>query len=155
MGLRRVILSIACTAFAGLYATIAVADGGDCGTPLPTSLPLDGTVIASTCPSGSRQISAPPPSCQATGFPNPTTISSFTLAHPARVDFALVGFESFDAAMYVSGDGCGESGCGPELPAGDYCVVVTASPPSALGSCGCFALYSEADAETVFRDGFE
>ena len=154
MDLRKAILSIACSAFVGLYAISAAADGGDCGTPLPAPLPLNGTVIASTCPSGGRELSHPP-LCETTGFPSPMTISSFTLNHRARVDFALIGFESFDAAMYLSGDGCGDSGCGSELPAGRYCVVVTASPPSAEGSCGCFALFSEADAETVLRDGFD
>ncbi|MBO9662392.1 hypothetical protein [Dokdonella sp.] len=149
MDLRKAILSIGCSALIGLCAPAAMADSGDCDTPLPTALPLNGTVIASTCP---RSHQLP---CGPVDLPNPATTSRFSLDRPARVDFALAGVGPFDAAMYISGDGCEGPSCGPELPAGDYCVVVTASPPSALGSCGCFALLSDADVETVFRDGFE
>ena len=129
-----------------VYAGVAHAD---CVNPLPPTLPLNGVVTASTCPTDGNE------RCDWTAYPSPVTTSRFTLAQPSAVNFWLSGMGPFSPVLYLSGGVCDEGECGPELPAGTYCATVTASPESAIGSCGCFNLAVATTTDPLFDDGFD
>lgn len=118
---------------------------------LPPTLPLNGTVGADTC------LENPNDPCDSTVYPSPIATSRFTLDEPSTVNFMISGTTGgFQPALYLSGDNCGEGGCGPSLPAGSYCVTVTASEQSAIGSCGYFMLMVQTTAgEWIFGAGFD
>ena len=121
----------------------------DCENPLPPTLPLNGVVTASTCPTDGNE------RCDWIAYPSPVTTSRFTLAQPGEVNFWLSGMGPFSPVLYLSGGVCDEGECGPELRAGTYCATVTASPESANGSCGCFNLAVATTTDPLFDDGFD
>jgi hypothetical protein len=134
-----------------VFCALLCASGAraDCANPLPPTLPLNGVVTASTCSTDGNE------RCDWTAYPSPVTTSRFTLAQPSEVTFWLSGMGPFSPALYLSGGVCDEGECGPELPAGTYCATVTASPESAIGSCGCFNLAVATMADPLFDDGFD
>ena len=144
MGTRLLVLSIAAI-------SILAHAGAVRAQSLPPILPLNGTVGASTC---SENLNEP---CDATVYPSPIATSRFTLDEPSTVNFMISGVGSgFQPALYLSGDNCDGTACGPDLPAGSYCVTVTASEESAIGSCGYFMLaVSTTPGEWIFGAGFD
>lgn len=117
---------------------------------LPPTLPLNGMVIANTCPANEN------PPCNSADYSSPTSTALLTLDRTTTVDYALSGDGQFGPSLYISGGICDRGPCGVRLPAGNYCVTVTASPESAIGSCGCFVLLMDtSDPDALFLNGFD
>ena len=135
----------------GILAFSAIARAGGTGAQtLPPTLPLNGTVTASTC------VANPNDPCNSISYPSPIATSRFTLDQPSTVNFMIMGEAGYAPVIYLSGGECDDTACGPELPAGAYCVTVSADEESAIGSCGGFALAVETiGAEIIFSGGFE
>jgi hypothetical protein len=135
----------------GILAFSALARARDTGAQtLPPTLPLNGTVIANTC------VVNPNEPCNAISYPSPIATSRFTLDQPSTVNFMMWGEAGYAPVIYLSGDGCDDTACGPELPAGSYCVTVTADAESTIGSCGGFVLAVQTiGTEVIFSGGFE
>jgi len=134
----------------GILTYSAVGLAGDiCQPSLPPTLPLNGTVAANTCAANPNE------PCDSTTYPSPTATSRFTLDQASIVNFTMSGAPGYDPAIYLSGGECDEATCGPELPAGSYCLTVTASEESAIGACGCFTLMVETVEGAVFDNGFD
>ena len=144
MGRRLLVLGVAAI-------SILAHAGPACSQTLPPTLPLNGTVGADTC------VENPNEPCDSTVYPSPIATSRFTLDDASTVNFTISGTTgSFQPALYLSGDNCDRTGCGPDLPPGSYCVTVTASEESAIGSCGYFMLMVQTTAgEIIFGAGFD
>src|SRR5690348_4623621 len=99
----------------------ATAKAG-CG-PMPPILPLNGFADGGTC--GGNQNEA----CNDVQYPNPTATARFTLDTPSTMSIAISGGTAgFMPIGYLSGGVCDDGACLPHLPAGSYCLTVTASP---------------------------
>jgi hypothetical protein len=96
-------------------------------------------------------------------YDSPISTSTLILDSSSSISYTtqVIGPPTFTPALYISGGicdvlQCNSSGPLPDLPAGSYCVTVTASAFDAMGSCGCFALLMDAAAPNmIFADGFE
>ena len=142
----RYFLVVGIVAFAALVpAGIATAQG------FPAELPLNGSVASTTCGGNPNE------PCSAASYPNPTVTSRFTLDQPSTVNMMLMGQPGYSPVIYLSGDGCEDGGCGSDLPAGSYCVTITADEGSAPGSCGPFtiAVATTVSDETIFNGSFD
>jgi hypothetical protein len=120
---------------------------------MPPILPLNGDVFAGTCTDSGNG------PCNEVQYPSPIATSRFTLDEPSTMEFVIssVGAPAWTPTIYLSGGVCDEGPCGPHLPAGSYCMTVTASPFDGDGACGCFGLHVETavDDDTLFRSFFE
>jgi len=136
---------------AGMIAISFLAHAGEaCAQALPPTLPLNGTVTADTC------VQNPNDPCDSNSYPSPIATSRFTLDEPSTVNFTMSGSSpGFDPVIYLSGGECDDTDCGPDLSAGTYCVTVTASPASVIGSCGSFTLAVETVGGVIFGAGFD
>jgi hypothetical protein len=138
-------------------ASIQAFAGIVCPTSLPNPLPLDQTIEANTC---AVQGSTP---CSSTTYESPISTTTLTLDSASAVSVALTaaGPPGFSPTLYVSGGICDVVQCYsnaplPPLPAGSYCMTVTASPFDSMGACGCFAISVHASVlDSIFDDGFE
>lgn len=131
---------------------VAISQGDPCqSNALPNPLPLNGEATTSTCAPDVN------PVCSTVSYPYPRSSTKLILNEPGTVTFALQGWNvpPFTPALYVSDGPCDVEDCGSVLPAGEYCVTVTADPTSALGTCGCFTLQVITTTDALFRDGFE
>lgn len=127
----------------------AHAGGDSCLDPLPAELPLNATLTASTC------VVNPNEACDATPYSSPIATSRFTLDERSSLGMVVAGMYNYDPALYLTGHICEGEDCEPALPAGEYCLTVTAGPYATVGSCGCFMLDVEVAANEIFRDGFD
>lgn len=134
-----------------LTATGAVyGQSNSCGAnALPSPLPLDSQAMANTCMPDAN------PVCSSASFPYRTSNTRLILTEPSAISLTVAGDPLFSPTPYVSGEGCNDGDCGTTLPAGEYCLTVTADPSSAMGSCGCFNLLIETASDQVFENGFD
>src|SRR5690242_16870425 len=119
---------------------------------MPPILPLNGDVMAGTCTDSGNG------PCNDVEYPSPIATSRFTLDEPSTMELVIssVGMPTWTPTIYLSGGICDEGQCGPQLPAGSYCMTITASPFDADGACGCFALHVETVADdTIYRGYFD
>jgi hypothetical protein len=131
-------------------ASAAHSDADPClSNALPPTLPLSGQFAANTCRTNEN------PPCNATPYDYTTSTTLLTLDQASTLTLILVGSTPFEPAGYLSGGVCNDGSCGPELPAGNYCLTVAPDPSSAIGTCGCFMLLVESVAEPVFANGFD
>jgi hypothetical protein len=132
-------------------ATAAHSDQDSClSNALPPTLPLSGQFTANTCMTNQN------PACNATPYDYTTSTTLLTLDQASSVTLTLGGTATFQPAGYLSGGICNDGSCGPELPAGNYCLTVAPDPSSAIGTCGCFMLLVESvAADPVFANGFD
>lgn len=115
---------------------------------LPATLPLDDVVTGNTCPPD------PNPPRNDIVYESPAAATRFVLERPSSLAVELAGDHFFTPQAYLFSDQCPGGRCAPgaTLPAGSYCLTVTASPFDAIGSCGCFQIATHVG---IFTDGFE
>lgn len=130
----------------------------------PLALVPDSTVTTSTCNGESFGSGGPRTT------PELGTVLRFNLDTAQSIEFTLIGLDPwFDPVMCLKSgdDACNTDACltidgsaAPwlmgELLQGPYWLIVSASPASAPGSCGTFALLNQwTAADAVFSDGFD